>query len=122
MVVLDSNVFIYAATGQIELSVLYGVEACYAAITPIEILGYHEITAVEQRKLSQILGAYQNIALSDSIIQRAISLRQDKKMSLGDAIVAATALEQNCPLWTANTDDFKHLKDLELFNPLRRST
>jgi predicted nucleic acid-binding protein len=39
-------------------------------------------------------------------------------MSLGDAIVAATAIENNCELWTANTGDFKHIEGLKLVNPL----
>ena len=118
MVVFDTNIFIYAGTGQLNISKIFGVKACYASITVIETLGYHEITSTEQRKLMQILEAYQRIDLSESIIQLAIVLRQDKKMSLGDAIIATTAIELNYPLWTVNTRDFSHIKDLRLFDPL----
>jgi toxin FitB len=118
MVIFDTNIFIYAGRGQLNLSKLKGVAACYASVTIIETLGFHEITSVEQRKLSQILEAYQKIDLSQSIIDRAVSLRQDKKMSLGDAIVAATALDQGMPLWTVNTRDFKHIEGLQLVNPM----
>jgi predicted nucleic acid-binding protein len=98
-----------------------GVEACYASITVIETLGFHEITSVEQRKLTQILEAYQMIDLSESIIKRAVTLRQDRKMSLGDSIIAATALENSLTLWTANTKDFTHIHGLNIFNPLIKS-
>ncbi len=118
MVLFDTNVFIYLGLGQIHLSKIDGIEACYASITKIETLGFQEITSVEQRKLNQILDAYPMIGLTESIIQRAIELRQDKKMSLGDAIIAGTALEQNCALWTANTRDFSHIEGLKLYDPL----
>lgn len=104
--------------GKLSLSTIDGVEACYASITVIETLGFHEITSVEQRKLTQILEAYQMIDLSESIIQRAVTLRQDRKMSLGDSIIAATALEHSLTLWTANTKDFAHIQGLNMFNPL----
>jgi predicted nucleic acid-binding protein len=48
-----------------------------------------------------------------------IRLRQQKKMSLGDAIVAATALERGSELWTANDADFAHIEGLRLHNPLK---
>ena len=118
MVVFDSNVFIYAGNGTIDLSKFQGIEVCYASISIIEALGYQDITAAEQRALHRIFNAYQNIELSPSIIEQAVVLRQSKKMSLGDAIVAATAMDYNLELWTANTDDFKHIEGLKLVNPL----
>jgi predicted nucleic acid-binding protein len=51
------------------------------------------------------------------VIERAIRLRQQKKMKLGDAIIAATALEFGLPLVTRNVDDFKHVAELEIINP-----
>ncbi len=39
-------------------------------------------------------------------------------MNLGDAIVAATALEHDVTLWTANVDDFRHIEGLRVVNPL----
>lgn len=50
-------------------------------------------------------------------IQRSVSLRQQKKMSLADAIIAATALEYGVPLVTRNLDDFRPIAELELRNP-----
>jgi len=39
-------------------------------------------------------------------------------MSLGDAIVAATALENGAALWASNPTDFAHIEGLALVNPL----
>lgn len=121
MVVFDTNIFIYAGQGRLELAKLDGVEACYASVTFIETLGFHDITSVEQRKLTQILEAYRMIDLTEPIIQLAISLRQDKSMSLGDSIVAATAIREGNTLWTANTEDFSHIEGLNIFNPLKKA-
>jgi toxin FitB len=38
-------------------------------------------------------------------------------MKLGDAIIAATALEHGVPLVTRNVDDFKHIPGLQVINP-----
>jgi predicted nucleic acid-binding protein len=118
MVIFDSNVFIYAGNETIDLSKFEDTEVCYASISIIEALGFQEITAAEQRALQRIFNAYRRIELSPPIIERAVALRQSTKMSLGDAIVAATALDYDLELWTANIDDFKHIEDLKLVNPL----
>lgn len=122
MVVFDSNIFIYVGSGKLNLDIIKGVDASFASISAIEVLGYHKITAAEERKLIQILDAYQLIDLSESIIRKAVELRQLKSMSLGDSIVAATAIEQNCELWTVNEDDFGGLRDLIVHNPLNDKT
>ena len=56
-------------------------------------------------------------ALDDAVIERAISLRQIRKMGAMDAIIAATALEYDLTLVTRNVDDFKHVENLKLVNP-----
>ncbi len=48
----------------------------------------------------------------------AIALRQQRKMSLGDALIAAACLEHQLPLATANEKDFDWVEGLEMVNPL----
>ncbi|WPD23300.1 MAG: PIN domain-containing protein [Candidatus Electrothrix scaldis] len=52
------------------------------------------------------------------IIDTAIALRQQRKMSLGDALVAATALEHHQTLLTRNVKDFEWVEGLKVINPL----
>lgn len=47
-----------------------------------------------------------------------IALRQRHPMSLGDAVIAATALEHQVELWTASADDFRRIDELCVANPL----
>ncbi|NEN24658.1 type II toxin-antitoxin system VapC family toxin [Cryomorpha ignava] len=58
------------------------------------------------------------IAISDELINMAIKLRQQKSMSVCDALIAATSLEEGLRLVTANVRDFKHINNLDLFNPI----
>jgi len=45
-------------------------------------------------------------------------LRQRQKLTLGDALIAATCLEQGYTLATANIGDFGWIEELKAFNPL----
>ena len=46
------------------------------------------------------------LPLSDAVVARAVSLRQERKTSLGDALIAATALVFGRELLTRNVKDF----------------
>jgi len=56
--------------------------------------------------------------LNDEIVQRVIDIRQEKKIKLPDAIIAATAMEYSAILITRNTKDFNFLA-LETINPFK---
>jgi len=51
------------------------------------------------------------------VIGKAIQLRQHKKISVGDAIIAATALLYHTVLLTVNVQDFEFFNGLEVENP-----
>jgi toxin FitB len=118
MILLDTNIFIYLANGTVKASILGSNTIAYASITKIEALGYAQITGKEQSLLEELFDACEEIELDERVIQRAIKLRQQTKITLGDAIVAASALVHDCELWTANEKDFAHLENLSLHNPL----
>ncbi|HBA67376.1 MAG TPA: hypothetical protein DCZ48_14605 [Methylococcaceae bacterium] len=52
------------------------------------------------------------------VIQTAVMLRQQRKMSVGDAVIAATALEYHQTLVTRNVDDFDWIEGLKVINPI----
>jgi toxin FitB len=56
--------------------------------------------------------------LQHQIVQRAIELKQSKKMELPDATIAATALFYDLQLITRNTKDYIHIPDLNITNPI----
>lgn len=119
MVILDSNIFIYLANGTLKGGLISGEDIAHASITKIESLGFPRIQANELLLLEALFGESYNLPLTDDIVERATKLRQARNMSLGDAIIAATALEHNHELWTANEDDFAQIEGLRIHNPLK---
>ncbi len=118
MICFDTNIFIYIANGTLDEDIIGYEPIIYASITVIESLGYPAIRSIEEQSIKVLLATLTEIPLSSAIIEFAVHLRQQKNMSLGDAIIAASAMENSAALWTANTDDFKHIEGLKLFNPL----
>lgn len=116
---LDSNILIEAAKpgGEKLASHFAHPTACISIVSRIEALGYHRLAAEEEAEIRRTLAGLPEIQFDSEIAERAIALRQFKKMSLGDAIIAGTALVHGLPLVTRNGDDFKHIAGLELLSP-----
>lgn len=118
MIILDTNIFIYVAHDMFDATLLTREDLAYAVVTEIEAFGYRHITAAEEHYLRIIFDQSQALELSPTVVRRTIGLRQHKKMGLGDAIIAATAIEHNLTLWTANAKDFLGVEGLVMYNPL----
>ena len=83
--------------------------------------GFDNLSEDRRARLHDIVASMVELELNERVIQRAIALRQQKKMSLADAVVAATALAHDLPLVTRNVEDFKHVAGLKLINPFEAS-
>src|ERR1051326_1060078 len=98
----DTNIIVYALTG-VESVLPYLEEDCFiSVITEIEILG---VTGIEKRELSVRKSAIDYctiIPLTNSIKNEAIRLKQQFKVKLPDAIIAASALVGAYMLITAD--------------------
>lgn len=118
---LDSNIFIYAIQPQFaslrEWCLLQPI--CASDISRLEVLGYHHLSDLDRRDLTELFTITSVYPVSNSIISRAISLRQQRKMSLGDAVIAATALEHQQVLATRNVADFDWIDGLSVVNPIK---
>jgi predicted nucleic acid-binding protein len=92
---LDTNILIYACQpgGDWLSPWTTHTDAAIASVTQIEALGFPGISPEEETALLSFIQACPSYPLADGVIQQAIKLRQQKKMKLGDAIIAATALE-----------------------------
>ncbi len=117
---LDSNIIIYAAeSGYDEVrEFIAKQDSSVSVISKVEVLGYHKLNYENRQKLERIFRFFPVLPLSNTIIDKAISLRQTRKISLGDALIAATALIHELTIVTANTKDFNWIDDLEIINPV----
>lgn len=116
---LDSNIIIYSSKR--EYADLRGFMAknvySVSAVSRIEVLGYHLLATEQHQYLIEFFQAADILRISDAVVTEAVKLRQTKRMGLGDAIVAGTALAHRLTLVTRNIGDFRWIQNLELINP-----
>jgi len=117
--VLDTNILIYSAQlgGEHLLPWIEDSKAIVSIVSRIEALGFPGLTVEEEAAIKGALQSLPEIGLTEAVAGRAIFLRQERKMGLVDAVIAATALVLEVPLVTRNVDDFKHLARLRLIDP-----
>ena len=88
-----------------------------SAVSYVEVLGYHQLDDEERQYLEAFFRLAQVLPLSQTVLDQAVALRQQRKMSLGDALVAGTALVYGLTLVTRNVEDFQWIQGLSLLNP-----
>ncbi|MDF5713996.1 MAG: type II toxin-antitoxin system VapC family toxin [Rhizonema sp. NSF051] len=116
---LDSNIIIYAAqpgNGGLRKFIAEH-EPAVSALSYVETLGYHRLTEIEKQFLEEFFSISLLIPISQPVLDKAVTLRQIRRISLGDAIIAATALTYNLKLVTRNIKDFQWIEGLQLLNP-----
>jgi len=121
MQLVDSNIIIYASKpeGAIFRQLLTDEVCLVSAVSKVEVLGHHGLDDKERGLLEQLFSTMPVLRITDPVVERAIGLRQARRMSLGDALIAATALHHNLTLTTRNTADFEHIDGMKLHDPLK---
>jgi hypothetical protein len=122
MILIDSNIIIYAASGNYPALTDWLAEqnAVVSAVTMLEVMGYHKLQTEEKTELENLFSQLTVMYPTPDIFRCAISLRQERKVSLGDALIAATALTEDLPLATHNTSDFSWISGLSIIDPLEQ--
>ena len=117
--IIDSNILIYSYKDFIQLRGIFRDTSVYLSeISKMETLGFHQLKQDEKQYFVHIFEKNNIITIDSEIIDRAIELKQKQKMSIGDAIIAATALIYDLEIITRNTKDFEKIKGLKATNPL----
>jgi predicted nucleic acid-binding protein len=121
MLLVDTDVMIWHLRGYAQATRrLDQIEALtLSAVTYLELLqgmrNKTELTAV-QKMLQQRAAVL--LPVSESITQRAIALMESLTLShglqLGDALIAATALDHGLPLLTGNIKHFAAIEGLKV--------
>ena len=118
--IADSNLVIYAASPADETVYRWLITELPAvsAISVVEVLGYHRFKPGERESLEELLRALTIVYPTPETFRIAVTLRQRRRASLADSLIAATALEHRERLATHNTEDFSWIEGLDLFDPL----
>ncbi len=93
-----------------------------SALSYLEVLGYHLLTEQQRQHFEEFFQVAQVLPISKDMLIQAVALRQQQRMTLGDAIIAGTALLYELTLVTRNVDDFRWISELNLLNPLDNDT
>ena len=119
---IDSNIIIYAAQPEHENLRQFITEHAPAvsAVSYIEVLGYHKLADPDRILFEEFFASSLILRISQEIIERAVQLRQSRSMTLGDSLVAGTALTHQRILVTRNTKDFIWISDLKILNPFEK--
>ena len=117
---LDSNIIIYSALEEHEplREFIAGISPAASEISMVEVLGYPTLSDTTKEFFKDLFETFTMYPVSDDVITNAIKLRQTRKMSLGDSIVAATALVHDLEILTHNTKDFSWIPGLAVSDPL----
>lgn len=117
---LDSNIIIYAVQNHNPelLELIQSPESFASIVSYIEVLGYHALKEEDKETFQRIFETVELLDLTSEVAGLAIELRQNRRMGLGDAVIAATALEHGLTLLIHNTRDFQWIEGLGLQDPM----
>jgi predicted nucleic acid-binding protein len=117
---IDSNIIIYAAQPNCADLRHFIVENApvTSAVSYVEVLGFHKLTETDRQHFTDFFAAATVLPITRPILDQAVSLRQIKKMTLGDSLIAATCLVHQLTLVTRNTRDFVWIPGLGVLDPL----
>ena len=119
MMLIDSNIIIYAAQqehGDLRKFIAEHSPSV-SAVSYVEVLGFHRLNEQDRAFLESFFSSATVLPITQAVLDKAVGLRQTRRMSLGDSLVAATCLSYNLTLVTRNIDDFKWITELHLLNP-----
>ncbi|MDX2243555.1 MAG: type II toxin-antitoxin system VapC family toxin [Leptolyngbyaceae cyanobacterium bins.302] len=121
---LDSNVIIYSAQPEYpQLRELIAEHSpAVSALSYLEVLGYHLLTQQQREYFEEFFQVAKILPISQEVLIQAVALRQQRRMSLGDAIIAGTALVHDLTLITRNVNDFRQIAGLNILNPFDTDT
>ena len=117
---LDSNIIIYAVQNDNPelLELAQDPESSTSIVSYVEVLGYTNLREENKQTFERIFANIRIYPLNLAIADRAVALRQQRRMGLGDSIIAATALVHNLILITRNTSDFQWIDSLDMYDPI----
>jgi len=111
---LDTNIILYILSGNQTLANhLYRQNLYASIITEIELLGYKNLTAKEEKAIRDFLSQFRVINLDETIKEEAIVLRKHYGLKLPDCILAATAISLQLTFITADKQ-FRQIQRLLL--------
>jgi tRNA(fMet)-specific endonuclease VapC len=123
MILCDTNILIEFYKGDSNIITelhQIGVPNLAVSIITTGELFYGARDKLELAKMQKHLALVKQIPLDEEISNRFLALLEvyalSHKLSVPDALIAATSLSHNLPLYTLNIKDFRFIPDLKIYN------
>ncbi len=111
---VDTNILVYLYEGNpAVVELLNGKTLFISFITEIELFSKAGLKAAEKRTLKNLMNDLIIIDVNQNIKDRTVIIRQETKVKIPDAIIAATANTLSIPLVTSDKG-FKKILDLNI--------
>lgn len=102
-ILADSNVVIYALQGLQHVRQLLDKRSVFISfITEVELLSFHKNTVQDIQHIREFIKYSHILEYSIQIKNIAIDIRKKYRLNLPDAFIAASAIEYNLPLISAD--------------------
>ncbi len=116
--ILDSNILIYSIKPE-YVSLARYLQANEDVVrvslfSTLEVLGFNRLLPEDKQLFEEYFQSAEILPITSGIVTQAIRLKQQRKRSPGDAIIAATALIYELPVLTNNTTDFLTIPGLRV--------
>ena len=112
---IDTNILVYILQGNPRVQYFAGEDVLtLSCVSEVEMLGKFQISEEEKETVTQMLSGCSIVDINDPIKRYAIGLRQRYRIKLPDALIAATAMQQNLTLVTADKE-FSKISELDVF-------
>lgn len=103
-ILVDTNIFIFMLKSNRDaINMLEGKNLYFSFVSELELLGVPGISEMQETLIKQALSEINKVGYTDFIGNTVIDIKRVKKIKLPDAIIAATAIELNIPLLTADS-------------------
>jgi len=117
---IDTNVIIDNLGNKLPknaIDFISNIDFSISSVTKIEVLGWKNATENQLKPLYSFMETLNILPIDEAVINKTIEIRQSKKINLGDALIAATALTNNLTIITRNIKDFDTFENLNVINP-----
>jgi toxin FitB len=120
MLLLDTNILIESERpeGGALKAWIAEEHRSVSAASLVEVFRYQKLTVNERKRFDALFASLQVLPVSAAVVEKAEELRKKRKMTIGDAVIAATALVYERRLVTRNLKDFAGIPGLVVLNPL----